>query len=76
MYTRDELNSFENCYTKKKPLYYLYILYLLLLQFYIGRSGQGLRHEKLKLGLLGNRFCGGPTVIYSRPALKGIYLIF
>ena len=40
-------------------------------QYYIGRPGKGKPLEIHQLGLYGNTFCCGPTVIYSRPLLHG-----
>ena len=40
-----------------------------LLQYYLGRNGAGIEAERQKLGLDGNRFCCGPLVVYSQPAV-------
>ena len=51
-------------------------VFLHFFQHYFGRSGKGLSHEVNVLGLYGNTFCCGPTVVYSKAVLKGNLIRF
>lgn len=42
----------------------------------MGQAGHGIPEVRQRLGLRGHNFCmGGPGVIFSQKALKGIYLL-